>query len=205
MVEKYSIWQKIDLHIHTDWSKKTKESDYQGTFQVQTLHDKLTEQNVQIFSLTDHNIINLPAYKEYYENYNSENDPLLLLGMELDIKRKDKTYHSLLIFNCSDYRSAVDINTRLEEEYKRSGSSLKTRKLTIDEIIDIFPEDDFFFIPHAGNTASIVDGYKGEIEEAQKMLILFQSPLEKVPEKSKQIYNHNFDKVLYEAFRNKND
>ena len=205
MNSKYSVWQKIDLHIHTDWSKKTKENDYVGTFSVETLHEKLKDQDVQIFSLTDHNIINIPAYKEYYETYNSETDPLLLVGVELDIERKGKTYHSLLVFNCSDSQSAEIINNRLEEKFNAKSLGLTERKLTIDEITEIFPEDDFFFIPHAGNTASIVDGYTGEIEEAQKMLILFQSPLEKVKEKRRQVYNHNFDQVLYEAFRNKDD
>lgn len=205
MENKYSVWQKIDLHIHTDWSKKTKDDDYRGDFSVQMLHEKLKQQEVEIFSLTDHNIINLPAYKEYYETYHSESDPLLLIGIELDIERTDKTYHSLLIFNRSGYEYAEEISGRLERKFREKGLDLKQRKLTIDEIIEILPEDDFFFIPHAGNTAGIVDAYKGEIEEAQKMLILFQSPLEKVPEKSKQIYNQNFDKVLIEAFRNKDD
>lgn len=205
MSNKYSVWKKIDLHIHTDWSKQTKENDYTGIFSVQILYERLKGQQVEIFSLTDHNIINLPVYKEYYERFNSESDPLLLLGIELDIERKDKTYHSLLIFNCNNYSYAEDINNRLENKFKEKDLELKDRKLTIDEIISIFAEDDFFFIPHAGNTASIVDGYKGEIEKAQQMLILFQSPLEKVPQKSRQIYNHNFDKVLYEAFRSKDD
>jgi predicted ATP-dependent endonuclease of OLD family len=205
MNNKYSFWQKIDLHIHTDWSKKTKNNDYSGIFSVKMLHEKLTEQKVEIFSLTDHNIINLGAYKEYYEKFCSDSDSLLLLGIELDIERNDKTYHSLLIFDCDNYDSAKRINDRLEEKFKEKDLPIMERKLTIEDIIDTFPEDDFFFIPHAGNTASIVDGYKGEIEEAQKMLILFQSPLEKVPEKKRQIYNDNFGKILYDAFRNKDD
>ncbi|MGL1931806.1 MAG: hypothetical protein OCC45_08605 [Desulfotalea sp.] len=201
----YSVWQKIDLHIHTDLSKTTKNNDYKGLFSVDTLHEKLIEQDVRIFSLTDHNIINLPAYQEYYNNFNSEQDPLLLLGIELDIERNDKTYHSLLIFNCSNFEEVERLNERLENKFVEKKLSLNNRKLTVDEVIAVFPLDDFFFIPHAGNTKSIVDGYSGEIEEAQKMLILFQSPLEKVPEKVRQIYNDNFDKVLYEAFRNKED
>lgn len=129
---KYSTWQRIDLHIHTDWSKKTKDNDYTGSFSVKILHEKLKAEAVQIFSLTDHNIINLPAYKEYYENYNSENDPLLLLGIELDIQRNDKTYHSLLIFNYSDYENVKDINKRLEGFYKEKKMGIKSRKLNID-------------------------------------------------------------------------
>jgi hypothetical protein len=79
---KYSDWLKIDLHIHTDWSRKTKENDYQGNFSVATLKCKLIECGVSIFSLTDHNIINIDAYREYYKGYNSATDPLLLLGIE---------------------------------------------------------------------------------------------------------------------------
>jgi len=205
MTNKYSEWQKIDLHIHTDWSKKTKDNDYAGTFSVTTLHNKLIEQDVKIFSLTDHNIINLPAYKEYYETFTSENDPCLLLGIELDIERNTKTYHSLLIFNCTKYSQAEDISSRIEKKYEDKGSDYKRRTLSTDELIQVFPEDDFFFIPHAGNTSSIIDTYKGEISEAQKMLILLQSPLEKVPEKKRQIFNDNFDTLLYEAFRNRDD
>lgn len=200
-----SVWQKIDLHIHTDWSKKTKSNDYVGNFSIETLHEKLLTQGVQIFSLTDHNIINLPAYKEYYEKFNKEKDPLLLLGIELDIIGSNKKYHSLVIFNCSNFNYAEDINRRIEEKFNNKGLDLKERYLTFEEIVDIFPKDDFFFIPHAGNTDSIVDGDKDRIKETQEMLILLQSPLEKVPEKRRQIYNEGFDKRLNEAFKNKND
>ena len=89
MDKKYSDWLKIDLHIHTDWSRKTKGNDYKGNFSVTTLKEKLISNGVQIFSLTDHNIINLDAYKDYYENYNLNTDPLLLVGVELDILVKN--------------------------------------------------------------------------------------------------------------------
>lgn len=209
MGKKYSDWLKIDLHIHTDWSKKTKENDYKGNFSIPTLKQKLTQNGVQIFSLTDHNIINIDAYKEYYEAYNEETDPLLLIGVELDIVVKsgatDKTYHSLLIFNnpCIEY--AKDISQRLEDKYTELSIAEKERQLTIDEIVTIFPEDDFFFIPHAGNTKSIVDAHEGSIEDAQKMVLLMQSAFEKVKEKARQKYNEGFDKFLVEKFQNKDD
>jgi hypothetical protein len=203
--KKYSDWQKIDLHIHTDLSKKTKDNDYKGSFSVETLREKLKDQGVKIFSLTDHNIINIDAYKEYYGTYSPETDPLLLLGIELDIEREGKTYHALLIFNYSDNDSIENINKRIEDKFDEKSLSFKERKLSLDEITQIFPGDDFFFIPHAGRTKSIIDGYEGNIEEAQKMLILFQSPLEKVPEKRRQVFNSNFDEFLKEPFRKKDD
>lgn len=209
MDKKYSDWLKIDLHIHTDWSRKTKENDYKGNFSITNLKQNLSKNGVQIFSLTDHNIINIDAYKDYYESFNINTDPLLLIGVELDILVKnnfsEKTYHSLLIFNnpCIEY--VTELSQRLENKYIEIGVSEKERKLTIDDIISIFPEDEFFFIPHAGNTKSILDSYKGSIEDAQKMVLLMQSAFEKVPEKAKQKYNEGFDKLLYTAFQNKND
>ncbi len=209
MGEKYSDWLKIDLHIHTDFSKKTKEDDYKGIFSIETLKGKLKENNVEIFSLTDHNIINIDAYKEYYESYQPDEDPLLLVGTELDIEvennGKNNTYHSLLIFNYSDIKKTEDINNRLENKYLEKGCEEKNRVLTIDEIIELFPKDNFFFIPHAGNTKSIIDGYRGNIEDAQKMVLLMQSAFEKVQEKKRQIYNDGFNKVLYHSFQNQED
>ena len=202
---KYSEWLKIDLHIHTDWSKKTKENDYKGVFSVDTLHEKLTENEVKIFSLTDHNIINVDAYEEYYENYNSDDDPLLLVGVELDIEINERTYHSLLIFNYSDIENAKSISNRLEIKYQSKNINDKVRILSIDEIVELFLDDDFFFIPHAGNTKSIVSGYRGNIQDAQKMVLLMQSALEKVKEKAKQKYNDGFNKVLQNAFKSKDD
>lgn len=205
MSKLYSDWLKIDLHIHTDFSKKTKNNDYRGVFCIDTLYNKLKEHDVSIFSLTDHNIVNLDAYKEYYEKYNSDTDPLLLAGVELDILGSSTTYHSLLIFNCHDYDGVKAIHDSLEAKYNDKSCDIFNRKLTFDDIICAFDELDYFFIPHAGNTSSIIDAFKGDIAAAQKMLILLQSPMEKVQEKRRQIYNEHFDKRLSEAFRNKED
>lgn len=206
----YSDWQKIDLHLHTDWSRKTKENDYNGAFSVTTLKQKLKENQVSIFSLTDHNIINIDAYNDYYDGYNELEDPLLLLGVELDIvvnteTRGEKTYHSLIIFNYSDKVNTALINDKLEKKFIDKGLDSKLRTLNIDEVIELFPEEDFFFIPHAGNTKSILDGYKENIEDAQKMVLLMPSAFEKVKEAARQQYNKGFDRVLEYDFKEKND
>lgn len=206
----FSDWLRIDLHIHTDMSKVTKEGDYKGIFSIDILKQKLIEHNVEIFALTDHNIINVPAYNEYYSNC-SLTDPLLLLGVELDIvvtmlDGSNKDYHSLLIFNISSIEKVKDISFKLENAYTNKGlTDKKKRKLTISEIANTFPEEDFFFIPHAGNTKSIIDPYKGQIQNAQKMLLLMQSAFEKVHEKAIQKYNHGFNAVLRDEFKDKND
>lgn len=204
----FSDWMRVDLHIHTDWSKKTKRNDYQGNFSVETLKDGLKNSDVQIFSMTDHNIINLDAYNEYYDTYDPSNDPLLLVGVELDIivvGGRPEAYHSLLIFNYTDKVNAKRLHDLLESKYEEKGVDPFERVLTIGEIVQLFPDDDFFFIPHAGNTRSIIDSYRDDINTAQKMVLLMQSAFEKVQEKNIQRYNEGFDMHLVEAFRNKDD
>jgi len=47
-MKKYSDWFKVDLHIHTDWSNKTKTNDYQGNFDIGTLKQKLIPSTIKI-------------------------------------------------------------------------------------------------------------------------------------------------------------
>ena len=210
MNKKYSDWLRIDLHIHTDWSKKTKEGDYKGNFSVDTLKEKLIENKVGIFSLTDHNIINTDAYKEYYEKYR-DGDPLLLIGIELDIEVEyegtQRSYHTLLIFNNSTFEKANEINDKLEKKYDKKGiTDLYERKLNFEDIVNLFSNEEFFFIPHAHrNDTGIIKAYQNHIEDAQEMILLMPSALEKVKEKAIQIYNKGFDKFLNEGFQDRGD
>ena len=208
MAKSYSDWFKIDLHIHTDKSKETKDGDYKGTFSINTLKAKLKENEVKIFSLTDHNIINVDAYREYYNGYNEDEDPLLLLGIEMDIQGSSKVYHSLLVFNHDDISSVENISLKLENKYSEKGIvDAKQRVLGISDIVQIFDKEDFFFIPHAGDAnRNIVSGNRGSIPETQRMLILMQSALEKVTkEEIIEHYNSGFDTMLSEDFQGKND
>lgn len=208
MSDSYSDWLRVDLHIHTDWSKKTKPNDYTGEFAVTVLHQKLTENKVLVFSLTDHNIINVDAYKEYYSSYRGENDPLLLVGVELDVIVDDETpetYHTLIIFNLNSAAGAQRIHDSLEQKYSEKGLGATERVLTMAEVIDIFPDDDFFFIPHAGSNKSIITPYRDDIPAAQQLIILMQSAMEKVKEQRRHEYNLRFNHILTEAFQNRND
>ncbi|MCK9336265.1 MAG: hypothetical protein M0P43_00385 [Arcobacteraceae bacterium] len=208
--KQYSDWLRIDLHIHTDKSKETKSGDYKGNFDVATLKAKLIENKVEIFSLTDHNIINVEAYEEYYKNY-TEDDPLLLIGVELDIQGNStsKTYHSLLIFNYSNTDRVKYISEKLEKKYQdKNVTNPFDRRLTFDEIIELFIKDDFFFIPHAkkGGHQNIVDAELSNIQDTQRMILLMQSALEKVTaQEMKEAYQKGFDLLQNDEFRNKKD
>lgn len=208
MSNSYSDWFRVDLHIHTDWSKRTKHNDYKGTFTVSKLHEKLTENHVSVFSLTDHNIINIDAYQEYYSAYSENQHPLLLVGVELDIILKSgsaDSYHTLIIFNLSSVNGAQRVYDSLEKKYRENGVEDTERVLTMYEVIELFPDDDFFFIPHAGSNKSIISTYRKDIAAAQQMIILMQSAMEKVKEQRRHQYSLGFNEILPEAFKNRND
>lgn len=205
----YSDWFKVDLHIHTDFSKKTKTNDYQGNFDIDILKQKLIENEVKLFSLTDHNIINVEAYKNYYNNY-SEGDPKLLIGCEFDIEvpesGKSITYHSVIVFNNDTENDVVVISKKIEDLFSSRAVSDTQRKITIDDLYDLFSGFDFFFIPHAGNTKSILEPYKTyDMELCQKMVLLMPSAFEKVKESVKQKYNEGFDRLKELDFQGKDD
>ena len=207
-MKKYSDWFKVDLHIHTDWSKKTKINDYQGNFDIGTLKQKLIENGVKLFSMTDHNIINTDAYIEYYQNY-EEGDPLLLIGCEFDIEvpesGKNKTYHSLIIFDKNSIEDVTIISEKVEKIFE-GNTNLQDRKITIDDLYDHFNEYEYFFIPHAGNCKSIVNLYNDyNIELCQRMVLLMPSAFEKVKESFRQKYNEGFDRLKTLDFKEKDD
>lgn len=206
----YSDWFKVDLHIHTDFSNKTKINDYDGEFDLLKLKDKLLENEVKLFSLTDHNIINTAAYKSYYES-EQENDPSLLVGCEFDIKVDQNdgsflTYHTLLIFNENTFEKAEEISVSINNHFIDKSVKDKDRFLTLDEIFDLFGKYNFFFIPHAGGHKNIIDAHKNiDITKAQEMVLLMESAHEKVKEKFKQKHHDEFDKLKDPDFRKRNE
>ena len=203
----YSDWLKIDLHIHTNKSAETKHGDYKGDFSINVLKQKLTDNNVCIFSLTDHNIINVDAYREYYESYNQDKDPLLLLGIEVDIQGPAKKFHTLLIFNSSDIDTVERISNIFEDVYAKKGIvDNYSRVLTFPEIATNLNGEDFFFIPHADHDNNIVNAHKGDIETAQRMILLMPSALEKVTNEERiKHYNDGFDKLCNHEFQKHED
>jgi hypothetical protein len=208
-MKKYSDWFKVDLHIHTDYSKQTKTNDYQGHFDINVLKQKLIKNDVKLFSLTDHNIINVDAYKIYYENY-TDGDPKLLIGCEFDIEvpesGKTITYHSVIVFENDSFEDVEKISNQIEELYTKKGISKIERKITIDDLYDLFNDHNYFFIPHAGNTKSILDPYiKYNIKLCQQMVLLMPSAFEKVKESVRQTYNEGFDRIKTLDFQDKDD
>ncbi|HPT73078.1 MAG TPA: hypothetical protein PLE74_12450, partial [Candidatus Cloacimonadota bacterium] len=159
----FSKWHKIDLHIHTDISNETKLNDYKGQFCVKSLHSKLIERNVELISLTDHNIINCPAYQSFQLLTPSIE---LLVGVELDIAIDDSSltsymqsqinhthsvytpYHALVIFKSKNFQALSDL---LEAMYSNISTKVNIdchgnkylRITTFDYLFSTFENEDF--------------------------------------------------------------
>ena len=145
ILNNYSDWLKIDLHIHTNKSNLVKPNDYDGAFDLAVLKQKLIENEVKIFSLTDHNIINIEAYKKYYDTY-VDGDPVLLVGCEFDIKVKQEddtylTYHTLLIFDENTKEKALEINNLIEGHFIKNNISKFTKSKLITSLLNTISFD----------------------------------------------------------------
>lgn len=185
-----SEYYKCDLHIHTDSSKKTKENDYFGNFSVEKIINEISkeENNIKMFSFTDHNIINVSAYREYNENYKTP-DRKLFVGVELDIvneqyifdkleqmKNKEKVqinkYHSLIIFK---NENAKLLNDKLDELYKEisleynsvkknaidlNGADIKCRVTSFNRFVKKFIGYEYLVISHGNKKENICEAYK---------------------------------------------
>lgn len=207
----YSEWFRVDLHIHSDMSKETKDNDYKGLFSTDLLKSKLLESDVRLFSLTDHNIFNLQAYEEYYSTCADE-DPVLLAGVELDIHIEElgEPFHALLIFDSCDVTTLRAISEALEEKYTEIGiSNPKDRVLALEAVVAAFWGYQYCMIIHAHNghkgivsacSSSDPDVKRANIESAQKMILLTACGMEKVKEEAVQHYTEQFRKFLTQDF-----
>lgn len=181
----YSDWFKIDLHIHTDKSNQIKPHDYDGVFDINVLKQKLIDNDVKVFSLTDHNIINVDAYEKYYNDF-VEGNPILFLGCEFDIKVEQSdstflTYHTLLTFGENTIEKVREISNLIESHFHSNHITNSQRSITENEIFELFNPYHFFYIPHAGGHKNIIDAYRGaDIKKAQEMVLLMECADEKV-------------------------
>lgn len=104
----YSTWNCVDLHIHSKFSDKVKQNDYDGNeYTAVELLDKMREQSVNIFSVTDHNCFNKNLYDDLEIKINNEKykDINYVLGVELDINDPDihdEIFHCLCFFDTRD-------------------------------------------------------------------------------------------------------
>ncbi len=220
----YSKWRKADLHIHTDKSNETKEKDYKGKFDIDVLYQKLQENEIELISLTDHNIINTDAYNKIFEKNIS-----VLVGVELDVaisnpdlkkyidrlnglndgsKIDIKPFHLLILFKSQDFNK---LSNDLEEMYKKISNNIlsskidlstkkKLRATTFRLIVETFKDEDYFLIAHGDKDKSIINPYKnsGRLIEAQWEILMGE--ISAVEMKSSHKMNNTIN-IYDEAFK----
>lgn len=113
----YSNWLKIDLHIHSHISKKTKENDYDGCdLTYEKLVEALKRERINLFSITDHNTINISLYKELITRREELilNQLNFIIGAEfdfMDAEIHDKVFHMLVYFDTFDLTKVTKVLT----------------------------------------------------------------------------------------------
>lgn len=131
---------KVDLHMHT---KKCKRGDSsKRNIKPEDLISKLTDNNVSICSITNHNHFDLD---EFNTIYHSDINFCIFPGIELDIKFDDFHYHIVLVCNP---KKADLFNETFDNESNRDYDSYF---LTYNELIQkvtCFSPDDLILVPH---------------------------------------------------------
>ena len=156
---KFSTWNGVDLHIHSPKSNEVKPNDYEGTsFSASELLDTLLEHDIRIFSITDHNSINTPLYKDLCSLIKSDkyiNRINFVIGVELDINDPniyDKdTFHCLVLFDTKDYDLVNSAVSELFDNFEESKRNDKTLYPSINDVFTTLNKNEIkniILIPH---------------------------------------------------------
>ena len=155
----FSTWIKTDLHIHSIESNKKKKNDYTGkNYSYIELIEKLGDFKVQLFSVTDHNIINQTLYSDLFEYRDEliERGMNFIPGIELDIDDTevcDKTFHTLLFFDATDLAM---FNTVLNDIEKNKSGKYPNIENIFSALSKINNIHDFVILPHFNNKSKSI-------------------------------------------------
>ncbi len=153
----YSDWMKTDLHIHSDFSSKTKHNDYDGEkLTFDDLTDALKKEKVNFFSITDHNTINIPLYKELLAKRDEleSNNLNFLIGSEIDFKDSrifNDIFHMLVYFNTDDLKKITKVFTTLYQKDNMGELDFELPPVQLNDFFDaVFNNgiQDIITIPH---------------------------------------------------------
>lgn len=161
----YSNWLKVDLHIHSPASNTTKKNDYCGQgFTANQLLSALDNENINLFSITDHNCINLEIYNELMNKRIDlkNNGKNFIIGCELDILDNrifSKIFHALLFFDTDelDIEKLGKIKTIIEELTTSISSQPQPSLGDIFQKMGEHNQPNFILIPHFNNKSKGLD------------------------------------------------
>jgi len=134
----YSKWLKTDLHIHSHISNQTKLHDYEGSeLTYEKLVTALVKKQINIFSITDHNTINIPLYSELLSNREDlvKQNINFVIGAEVDFEDKrvhDKVFHMLVYFDTCDLDRIAKIFVDMYNKNNINEIDIDTQPISLD-------------------------------------------------------------------------
>lgn len=144
------VFSKIDLHIHSAASGKTKSGDYEITKESTTdnidiLVSKLNENNINVCSITDHNFFDKSIYLKLKSKEGEGSLKKVLPGVELDLEIKSKIVHTICIFNDSviNHADLIDRNFKSREKYTLSQLGELLSDIGLDVILIAHQKSDY--------------------------------------------------------------
>ncbi len=172
----HSTWIRTDLHIHSKKSNEVKKGDYKGPeYSAEELIKTLTseENSVGLFSITDHNIVNVSLYKEidYLVNTEKYKGKInYVIGVEFDIfdeKIYKEVFHVLCLFKSKDVDTIATMvnsfNIQKETDYL---SGLQT---LFNEIHNL-KLGKFILIPHFHNKSKGLPTSLDQIDQLTRLV-----------------------------------
>ncbi|MCQ2911024.1 MAG: hypothetical protein MJ244_02450 [Clostridia bacterium] len=161
-MNKFSEWNKIDLHIHSPKSNDVIQNDYlTEEFSCENLLKKLIDNSINIFSITDHNCLNVELYKELNELCVRTNINYIV-GSEIsiyDTNINERPIHCLCFFDTYDLDK---INKTINEMFNNIDLINRNKKENYPDItkaFKCFSENDVrnvLLIPHFNNKHSSI-------------------------------------------------
>lgn len=115
---------RIDLHIHSKCSEYKEEKNYVDESNIDNVDEllkKLQENNINMFSITDHNKFDYELYKKFKTLVNAppyENVYNILPGVEFDVKLEEESLvscHIICIFDDCDTNKLEEIQNKIIE------------------------------------------------------------------------------------------
>lgn len=161
MVNAFSEWNIVDLHIHSKESNKVKMNDYEGEdYSACELLSKLSEYSQghgMLFSITDHDCINEKLYKELaIEIQKPEYKDKLnyIIGVELDVIDTavySKRFHCLVFFSMNNLTTIISSINELFDGVEIRERDKDCNLPNISKIFKVFQRNkikDIILIPH---------------------------------------------------------
>lgn len=126
----------IDLHIHSIYSAYKEEKGYvddSNEENIDILLEKLNENNINLFSITDHNNFNFHLYELLKEKISGSDYPNvinILPGIEFDVLLKEgkEPCHIITVFD----DSSIDKISNIETVLKSNKQLTKKNELELD-------------------------------------------------------------------------